>query len=203
MIGESNQTERLPGLTIAILSAAFAGLPLFSQSTEAPDIRLLKIGGQIRAVPVTETPTRPERIVRGANSTVSADLLRNPINAKARQMLQRALESMKSGDHEAAIAQLLETLAKHPDSAAYAHSLLGVEYLRTDRYGAAVSSFEQAVFLLPHDAVNRYNLGLSLLCLGDYKRGEQEVKLASEIDPNNTSIQALLNALLQRDSSSN
>src|SRR5215470_5836222 len=99
------------------------------------------------------------RPAHGNSGTVSADVLRHPISEKARGMLQAALETMNSGNHEAAIDQLLDTLAKYPESAAYAHSLLGVEYLRTDRFIDAVESFEKAVLLLPHDAINRYNLG--------------------------------------------
>src|SRR5579871_2848264 len=135
--------------------------------------------------------------------TISADFLRHPIRAKVRRMLQKAWEAMNSANHEAAIAQLEETLAKYPDSAAYVHSLLGVEYLRTDRFTAAASSFKQAVLLLPHDAWNHYNYGLSLACMGDYDRGEQEVRRALELDPKNTSMQPLLSALLQRKHSAN
>ena len=102
---------------------------------------------------------------------------------------------MESGDHEMAIGQLLETLAKYPDSAPYVHNLLGVEYVKTDRFQAAVSSFEQAVMLLPHDAMTHYNFGLSLVCAGDYDRAEQEVRRALALDPKNAKMQARLDAL--------
>jgi Flp pilus assembly protein TadD len=62
---------------------------------------------------------------------------------------------------------------------------------------------EQAVSLLPHDAINRYNLGLSLVCAGDYERGEQEVRRAMELGPNNATMEALLNALVERKRSGN
>ena len=135
--------------------------------------------------------------------TISADLLHHPISEKARRTLRRALETMKSGDHEAAIEQLHGALAKYPGSAAYTHSLLGVEYLKTGRCADAVSSFEQAVMLLPHDAVNRYNLGLSLVCAGEYERGEQELRRALELNPRNAPGETLLNALLERKRSGN
>ncbi len=67
-------------------------------------------------------------------SVVSIDLLRHPISGKARKMLQMALRDARSGDHESSITQLKETLARFPDSAAYVHSLLGVEYVRTGRF---------------------------------------------------------------------
>lgn len=151
--------------------------------------------------PNSEAPIRPEITVRVDSSTVSAELLRYPLTQKARSMLLKALETMKSGDHMAAISQLLETLSKYPGSAAYVHSLLGVEYLRTDQFRKAADSFEQAVVLLPHDAVNRYNLGLSLVCAGDYERGEQEVQRAADLSPRDATIRKFLNALLSRDSS--
>ncbi len=134
---------------------------------------------------------------------VSADILRHPIPSKARRMLQAALDHMKRRDHTAAIGALRETLEKYPSSAPYVHSLLGVEYLKTDQFAAAANSFEQAANLLPHDAVNRYNLGLALVSEGDYERGEKEVRRALELDPGNENSQMLLNVLIERKRSVN
>jgi tetratricopeptide (TPR) repeat protein len=134
---------------------------------------------------------------------VSVDQLRHPITAQVRPLLLRAMEKMESGDHETAIAQLREMLTKYPDSAAYALNLLGVEYVKTDRYDAAVSSFEQAVLLLPHDAMTHYNFGLALVCARDYDRATQEVQRALKLDPRNPKMQARLNALLERQRASN
>jgi Flp pilus assembly protein TadD len=128
-------------------------------------------------------------------TTVSVDLLRHPVSRKVRKMLRSAFEKMQSGEHEAAIAQLTETLAKFPDSAVSVHSLLGVEYLRTDRVRAAVDSFEQAASLLPHDAFTHYNLGLTLLCAGNSGRARQEIGRAMELDPANPRIQEAFNAM--------
>jgi tetratricopeptide (TPR) repeat protein len=134
----------------------------------------------------------------GPKAVVSIDILRHPLSDKARQMLRKALEKMKAGEHEAAIEKLQETLAKFPDSAAYAHSLLGVEYLKTDQFSAAVSSFDQAAQLLPHDALTHYNFALSLAFAGDYDRGVQEVRRALELDPNNPTMETLFRALIQK-----
>lgn len=127
---------------------------------------------------------------------ISVDVLRHPIPEKARRMLRRALETFNSGDYEAAREQLLETLAKYPDSAAYVHSVLGVIYVKTSRFTDAVNSFEQAVSLLPHDAMTHYNFGLSLACAGDFDRAEQEARRALELDAKNASAQTLLSLLL-------
>jgi len=126
---------------------------------------------------------------------VSADILRHPIGEKVRRMLRKAMDTINEGSHEEAIKQLLEILSNHPESAAYVHSLLGVEYLKINQYPAAVDSLEQAVALLPHDAYNHYNLAVSLLCNRELERGEQEAHRALELDPDNPTIRALVDAL--------
>jgi Tfp pilus assembly protein PilF len=113
-------------------------------------------------------------------------------------MLMKAFEKMESGDHQAAIEQLRETLAQHPDSAPYVHNLLGVEYVKTDRYQAAVDSFEHAVALLPRDPMTHYNFGLTLVCAGDYDRAEQEVRRALELDPTSARMREVLATLERR-----
>ena len=135
-------------------------------------------------------------LARGPVQTVSADLLRHPISSTTRGMLQRALDWMRSGKHREAIHQLEDTLAKDPSSAAYVHSLLGFEYMQTDQFAASVSSFEQAVLLLPHDAINHVNFGISLAGIGDYKRAEEEARRALALAPDNPEIQRFLDALL-------
>ena len=127
---------------------------------------------------------------------ISADLLRHPISYKTRGKLQSAVNWMRLGKHQEAIHQLEHTLATDPSSAAYVHSLLGFEYMQTDQFTAAVSSFEQAVSLLPHDAINRSNYGVSLAAIGDYTRAEEQVRRAQELAPENPGIQKFLNAVL-------
>jgi Flp pilus assembly protein TadD len=132
---------------------------------------------------------------QGPSGVVSADILRHPIKEKTRQLLQNAVKAMNAGEHENAIRQLLAVLAKYPESAAYVFSLLGVEYVRTDRFTDALDSFEQAVALLPHDAMNRYNLAVLLLCNHDVERGEQEARRALELAPTNPRMRELVDAI--------
>jgi len=73
---------------------------------------------------------------------------------------------------------------------------LGVEYIKTDRFDAAVTSFEQAVLLLPHDAVSRSNFGLSLATTGQYDRAERELRRALELDRTSFKTRELLEVLL-------
>jgi Flp pilus assembly protein TadD len=127
---------------------------------------------------------------------VSVDILRNPIPEKARQMLRQALSLMESGKDAEAIRQLQETLVKFPSAAGWVHSLLGFEYMKTDQILAAIESYEQAVLLMPHDAFNHHNLGVSLALTGDFARAEEQARLAQQFAPNNSQIQEFLAALV-------
>ncbi len=124
--------------------------------------------------------------------TISADLLRHPLTAQARDMIDKAQRSAQAGDHRAAIEQLTKALAKHPESAAWIQPALGVEYLKTDQHQAAIQALEQAVLLLPRDPINRSNLGLSLAFAGQFDRAEQELQQALQLDTKNDTTRRLL-----------
>jgi Flp pilus assembly protein TadD len=134
-------------------------------------------------------PSQDEAMRAG---TISAELLRHPLQAQARGMIAKALRSAQAGNHAAAIKQLTEALAKHPESAAWIQPVLGVEYLKTDQHEAAIQALEQAVLLLPRDPINRSNLGLSLACTGQYDRAEQELRQALQLDAKNDTTRRLL-----------
>jgi Flp pilus assembly protein TadD len=175
------------GSLVAVLT--LLAIPLLAQGPghyEAPtDIGLWQ-------VPVTAPQVARPHVPAG---TVSVELLRYPLSGKARHMLQKALRSIETGDHPAAIQQLQETLTKYPSSAAYAQSLLGPEYLKTNQIPEAVDSLEQAVNLLPHDAINHTNLGLSLVSAGEFDRARKELHRALELDSRNSTASRLLAAL--------
>lgn len=186
--------------TIALVLGTILGisqLPGQSNSGLSPDNSAPQTGSLGDALDVEARMSRDAK-PSASHGIVSADLLRHPVSNKVRKMLQRALEMMNGGRHEAAIGQLRETLAKYPDSAAYVHSFLGVEYVKTERFQDAVSSFEQAASLLPHDAMTHYNFGLSLACAGDFDRAEQETRRALELDPQIDTARTLLGILLSR-----
>jgi tetratricopeptide (TPR) repeat protein len=127
-----------------------------------------------------------------APRTVSVELLRYPLSAKALNMLQKALQISEQGDHAGAVKQLEKTLAKFPGSGGYVYSLLGVEYLKTGQFSQAIDVLEQAVALLPHDASDHANLGLALVCKGQYDRAEPELRRALELDPHNSTAGRLI-----------
>jgi predicted Zn-dependent protease len=187
----------------ALVLTAFCGASAASAQIAggmSPDVRAI-LGNSSVDGPYREASPRPEANVSTKHGTVSADILRHPLSGKARKMLAKAYETMEAGNHQAAIGQLLGILAKYPESAVFVHSLLGVEYLRTEQYRAAADSLEQAVAMLPRDAVTHYNYGLSLACAGDTQRGEQEVRRALELDPNNAGSRQLFAVLRQLDGS--
>ena len=96
---------RVIGAFLLALSTGFEVWPLCAQfSPPPPDHHFERTG--------------PEKTSAEAGIVVSVDLLRHPISEKARRMLQRALATMDYGNHEAAIGQLRETLARYPESAA-------------------------------------------------------------------------------------
>jgi Flp pilus assembly protein TadD len=140
-----------------------------------------------KALPSADEATRA--------GTISADLLRHPLSAQAREMIDKAQRAAEAGDHLAAIAQLTKALAKHPESAAWIQPVLGVEYLRTDQHQAAIQALEQAVLLLPRDPINRSNLGLSLAFAGEFDRAELELHEALKLDAKNDTTRRLLEAV--------
>jgi Flp pilus assembly protein TadD len=136
-------------------------------------------------------------------AVVPVDVLRHPVTARVRKILLTAMARIDAGEDAPAIELLQQTLRKYPDSAPYVQNLLGAEYVRTDQFPAAISSFEQAVSLLPNDAMTHYNFGLALVCAGDYVRAAQEVRRALELDPRNEQMRARLNEILAHSRSGN
>jgi predicted Zn-dependent protease len=178
---------------------ALLALPLGAQSRDLHYEEPLRIGLGANSMPIVldRSPVR-----KGSARTISVELLRYRLSAKARHMLQQALQISESGDHSGAVKQLQKTLAKCPDSAAYADSLIGVEYLKTNQIPEAIDALERAVQLLPHDASNHANLGLSLIFGGHYDRAQPELKRALELDPHNVMASQALSALVPGDTAS-
>jgi len=131
-----------------------------------------------------------------AARTISIDLLSQPLSRKAKQILEKAQHAADAGDHTRAIGLLETASAKYPESAAWTQSMLGVEYLKTGQFAAAVTSLEQAVVLQPGDAVDRSNLGFALASTGQYDRAERELRLALALDHRDLKTTHLLEVVL-------
>jgi Flp pilus assembly protein TadD len=100
------------------------------------------------------------------------------------------------GKHKEAIDILQEDLVKVPDAAPYIHSLLGEEYLETRQLPEAVTSFQEAVRVMPREAATHSNLGLSLALSGELELAEKELRKALELDHGNDKAKTILDAVL-------
>jgi tetratricopeptide (TPR) repeat protein len=144
-------------------------------------------GQAVLAPPPTETR---------AAQTISADLLRQPLSRKAKEILQKAQHASDAGDHAHAIELLESASAKYPESDAWTKSMLGVEYLKTRQFEAAAATLERAIEVLPRDAADHSNLGFALASMGQYDRAEQELRRAVALDKSNPTTKQLLDVVL-------
>lgn len=163
--------------SLAVVVPALIALPLLAQhQEESINARLWSM------TPVIIRDDAPSAQQAPAGK-ISAELLQYPLSGKALKMLRKALQMSNAGDHAGAVKQLQKTLAKCPDSGAYAYSMIGVEYLKTDQIPEAVDALQRSVKLLPHDASNHANLGLAFFEEAQYDRAESELRRALELDP--------------------
>jgi len=187
-------------ISLSLLTNVFVSAPASGQTYSGNSYDSSRVFGYsthalIELSERSSTSTSWEHVPPGP-ATVSADVLRHPLSSKARRRLEKALRLADLGEHPAAIKELRETLVKEPSSAPYAHSLLGVEYVQSQQFAEARSSFEEAVRLMPHESINHSNLGFSLAVAGDFNSAEQEVRTAIRLDPDNSRAKTLLDIVL-------
>jgi Tetratricopeptide repeat len=130
-------------------------------------------------------------------ATVSTDVSRHPLSLKARRLFEKAMHHAELGNHAAAIQGLQDALAKDPSSAPYARNLLGMEYIETRQFSDAITCFEEAARLMPHESANHFNYGLSLTIIGEWDSAEQEVRKALQLDHSNSKAKLILETLLR------
>jgi len=178
-------------------TCVFAQLPMRPGSQQSPSSGLWPVTGRFATPEDIESRIGTTDMERAVNSmrqapasadshsagSVSVDQLRRPLSAKAARMLKKSDDFAQAGNYEKAIEQCKLALAKDPSSAPYVHSMLGVDYLKTQRYQEGAKELEQAVALLPHDSVDHSNFSYALAALGQLDRAEQEVRKALEIEP--------------------
>ena len=152
-------------------------------------VQLGSVGNVIRL----DFPNAPKPSPAAA---ISAERLQHPLSSKGAKLIGRAQEYAHAGEHLKAIEELHRAL-KDRSAIPYAHSILGVEYLKTGQLDEAIGELEQAVQLLPRDAANHSNLAYALLLGQDYDRAEREVRRALELDRSNAPAQRLLGYILK------
>ena len=128
----------------------------------------------------------------GESATVSVDVLRHPLSAKARALIKKAIQKADREDHAGAIQSLRETLSREPSSAPYVKTFLGVEYLREGQFSEARSSFQEVARLMPSDSGSHSNLAVSLALTGDLDSAKSETLRAIQLDPLNSKAKAFL-----------
>jgi Flp pilus assembly protein TadD len=137
----------------------------------------------------------PSPEVSLAPGKVSVAELRNPPSRMEANLLERAQRYVLAGDHAQAIATLKEAL-RESASTAYIHSVLGVEYLKTEDFHSAITHLKGAVALLPSLAANHSNLGYALCRVGDRTEGENQLREALKLDGSNAKTHFLLGVIL-------
>ena len=123
---------------------------------------------------------------------VSADFLRHPLEPKLARKLEDLQRVGLTGKHGQAVAELQETLAKHPKAAPYIHNILGIMYVDVRDYAAARQAFEQVLAAMPHTSANYSNLGYAVAALGDIERAQQLLRTALVLDDQNQNARTLL-----------
>ena len=190
------------GLSLAMLVSFMTNTPAWGQFPDDPhDATRAQGYSSLGLREFSDFVARSRDLIErtpGYPATISADVLKHPLSAKARRHLVKAMHLAKLGEHPAAIKELRDTLLKEPSSAPYAQNLLGVEYVQNQQFAEARSSFEEAVRLMPHESANHSNMGVSLAVAGDWNSAEQEARNALELDPNNASAKSLLRLAMSR-----
>jgi tetratricopeptide (TPR) repeat protein len=112
---------------------------------------------------------------------VSVEQLRYPVSRKGQKLIRTANRYAEKGESAKAIQAFQEAL-NEPSAIPYARSSLGVEYLRVGQTALAIPELEEAVRLLPRNAVNHSNLAYALYLIGQFDRAEFEVRQALALD---------------------
>jgi len=131
----------------------------------------------------------------GPAGTISVDEARHPLSGRGERLIEKGQQYASAGDHRKAIDEFKKALNER-SSAPYAHSLLGVEYLKTKNFPAAIDQLRAAVLSLPNVSVNHSNLGYAYCLTGKREAAERELREAIRLDSVAPQPQYLLGLLL-------
>lgn len=99
---------------------------------------------------------------------------------KSLDFYNQAIDLAKTGDHRAAIEQLLLAIAEHPDFM-LAVNELGVQYLRLNELAKADESFQSALKLKPEAFAPLINRGIVLVLMRRFEEAEAILRKAIKI----------------------
>src|SRR5437868_2853908 len=126
--------------------------------------------GQTYSVQIHLRPKSSEPVVK---EVVSAN---DPPKA-ALDLYNKALESVKAGHRDKAIAQLKGAIAIQPTFVAALNGL-GVQYMKVGNYQAAFEAFSNALKLTPDSFILHLNCGVTLYQLNRYTEAESQLTAA-------------------------
>jgi len=112
----------------------------------------------------------------------------------ANACLKKALDWVKSEEHERALSELDRALERNPNYPDL-HNFRGVVLFELERPDEAIEAFRLSVSLSPRYLVPRLNLAFSLVHVGEYKQAEAELELILEMDPEEPAALAKLKEL--------
>lgn len=112
----------------------------------------------------------------------------------ANACLKKALDWLKSEEHERALSELDRALERNPNYPDL-HNFRGIVLFELERVDEAVEAFRLSATLSPRYRVPRLNLAFSLVHMGEYRDAEAELELILEMDPQEPAALAKLNEL--------
>lgn len=112
----------------------------------------------------------------------------------ANACLKKALDWLKSEEHERALSELDRALEHNPNYPDL-QNFRGVVLFELERVAEAIEAFRLSATLSPRYLVPRLNLAFSLVHVGEYSDAEAELELILEMDPEEPAALAKLGEL--------
>lgn len=130
-----------------------------------------------------------------ATGTVSVRELKHPLTGKAKKLLLEARKASEKGEYLKAVDLLRGTMN---DEAAvpFARMNIGVAYIRAGQPVNAIPELQEAVRLMPDDAVARTNLAYALLLANRAGAAEAECRKAIQLDKNSAKTRWVMGSIL-------
>jgi Tfp pilus assembly protein PilF len=136
---------------------------------------------------------RENQHLRGG--TVSVGQLQHPLSAKSKKIMLAAQKASEAGDYLKAVG-ILRSALNDASAEPYARTNIGVAYLKAGQAALAVPELQQAVRLLPDDAVVRTNFAFSLLLTKHVDAAEVECRRALQLDRNSSKAHWVMGSIL-------
>ncbi len=137
----------------------------------------------------------PGRGNKPSAGKVSARELRHPLTPKSKRLFAEARKASERGEYFHAI-DILRGVLSDEAAVPYARMNLGVAYIRAGQAASAVPELQEAVRLLPDDAVARTNLAYALLMTNRIDAAEAECRRALQIDKNSAKARWVMGWIL-------